>query len=223
MTVYDRLCLFIICETEYIQAYTMLSFYMNCLRTYITWYSCMYLYLKIFFQLHPAGWPGWNTRICSCHCFYTRHLSSSTMVFNFSRFYLQVPACRGRQQLQQGRPQRLWRQQRRSPCELAEPSSLRPWQLAAPASCSMIWTTTLSGRNQNLKVDACVESVDRLRLPSWGCPRSRREQGWCCLGRGCAMIAHWWWWRQGFPTGRHHIVFCGLIDSIRSSWTEMHQ
>ena len=57
------------------------------------------------------------------------------------------------------------RPQRRSPCELAEPSPLRPWQLAAPTSGSMIWTTT-SGRNRNLTVDACVESVDRLRLPS---------------------------------------------------------
>ena len=68
------------------------------------------------------------------------------------------------------RPQR--RPQRRSPCELAEPSPLRSWQLAAPTSGSMR-TSTLSGRNRNLKVDACVESVDCrplapsiLRMPS---------------------------------------------------------
>ncbi len=30
--------------------------------------------------------------------------------------------------------------------------------------------------------------LDRLCLPSWGCPRSRREQGWFCLGRLCALV-----------------------------------
>ena len=84
------------------------------------------------------------------------------------------------------RPQR--RPQRRSPWELAEPSPLMSWQLAAPTSGSMIWTTTLSGQNRNLRVYACVEPVDRMRLPTWQCPRSRREQGWCCLGRGCALM-----------------------------------
>ena len=36
-----------------------------------------------------------------------------------------------------------------------------PWQLAAPASGSVIWTTTISGLNWNLEVDA---RVDRLHL-----------------------------------------------------------
>ena len=171
---------------------------MPCLWNYITWYSCIFLHPKNFFQLHPAGWPGWNPRIYSCHCLDTRHSSSSTMVFKFSRFYLPPPGrcrlVRGGRNFSRGgrsgrggrRPQR--RPQRRSPCELAEPSPLRPWQLAAPTSGSMIWTTTLSGRNRNLRVDACVGSVDRMRLPTWQCPRSRREQGWCCLGRGCALM-----------------------------------
>ena len=85
--------------------------------------------------------------------------------------FLSPPVLGGRSGRGGRRPQR--RPPRRSPCELAEPSPLRSWQLAAPTSGSMIWTTTLSGRNRNLKVDACEESVDCrplapsiLRMPS---------------------------------------------------------
>ncbi len=163
-----------------------------------------------FFQLHPPGWPAWKQRICCCHCFDTRHSSSSLELQEQCQWCLifhafisppsrlprgPVPACQGGHNFSRGgrsarggsrgglRPQR--RPQLRSPCELAEPSLLRLWQLAGPAIGSVIWTTNLSGQNRNLKVDA---PVDRLRLPSWWCPRSRLEQGWCCLGRGCALM-----------------------------------
>ena len=156
---------------------------MQCLWNYIPWYSCVFLHPKNFFQLHPAGWPGWNPRICSCHCLYTRHSSSSTIIM-FTIRWVSLPS---RSWLPQrpGRPAAAATATAAVALRASGAFPLRPWQLAAPASGSVIWTTTLSGRTQNLKVDACV---DRLRLPSWGCPRSRREQGWCCLGRGGALM-----------------------------------
>ena len=86
------------------------NFDMKCLWIYITLHTCTYFDPMIRFQLHPPGWPAWKLRICCGHCSDSRHSSSSTMVFNFSRFKFYppgpVPACQGRPQLQQGRPQR---------------------------------------------------------------------------------------------------------------------
>jgi hypothetical protein len=64
---------------------------------YMDLYNLTYFDPMVRFQLPPPGWPALKLRICCGHCSNSRHSSSSTLVFNFSRFKFYppgpVPAC----------------------------------------------------------------------------------------------------------------------------------
>ena len=114
------------------------------------------------------------------------HSSSSTIVCIHSRFNLfppapppQAPARRCQLVRAAGaQRQEQWRLQRRSPGELAGlgaflPLGLGSWQRLPSAQ----W----SGQRRclgGISTWKLTPGVERLRPPSWGCPRNRRERWW---------------------------------------------
>jgi hypothetical protein len=117
------------------------------------------------FLLHPPGLPAWKLEICRCHWSDTRHPQVQAQWCLLFYVLIFPPPARAGAGLS-AQPAAAAAVSRRSSGGFAP---FRPWQLAVPASGSVIWTTTLSELNRHLKVDARGRPLapSILRMPSY--------------------------------------------------------
>ena len=137
---------------------------MKCLWIYITLHTCTYFDPMICFQLQPppAGPPESCKSAAATVLIQGIQVQAQLCLIFHASSFIPPGRCRRPQLAAAGAATAVGAAAaaagcRRGGCSGGRPASwqrlppLQPWQLAAPASGSVIWTTTMSWWNSNLE------------------------------------------------------------------------